>query len=143
MPDKRADRAELEDAIRAAGLRVTAPRLAVLALLRKSTALLSHAEVVDNLASESWDPATLYRNLNDLVEAKLARRTDLGDHIWRFEVARDGHESAEHPHFLCTECGTVECLPGSALNVGRTKAPRAVKRQKIDVQVRGVCDTCD
>ena len=44
--------------------------------------------------------------------------------------------SRDHPHFVCTACGSVECMPGSALNVGQGKAPRAVKRLKVDVQVR-------
>lgn len=136
------ERDALRLAVRAAGLRATPSRLAVLALLRASTSPISHGEVTAKLASESWDPATLYRNLTDLVDAKLARRTDLGDHVWRFEAVReDDHSPSEHPHFVCTECGTVECLPGSELSV-RAKAPRAIKRREIEVHVRGVCDSC-
>ena len=74
----------LRSAVRDAGLRATPPRLAVLALLQDSTTPLSHGEVVGRPASRGWDPATLYRNLNDLVDAKLARRA----RSWRSHVAR-------------------------------------------------------
>ena len=40
--------------------------------------------------SQAWDPATIYRNLTDLSEAGLARRTDVGDHVWRFEARSSG-----------------------------------------------------
>ena len=142
MAVKTAERDALRAAVRESGLRATPSRLAVLALLRAATSPISHGEVTAKLTGESWDPATLYRNLTDLVDAKLARRTDLGDHVWRFEAVRESdHSPAEHPHFVCTGCGTVECLPGSELSV-RAKAPRAIKRREIEVQVRGLCDAC-
>ena len=127
--------------IRGAGLRITPSRLAVLALLRESDAPLSHGEVVKRISSEQWDPATLYRNLTDFVEAKLARRTELGDHVWRFELAPDDHPT-DHPHFVCTKCGAIECLADSQLLFTQVKSPRAIRRREIEVQVRGRCDVC-
>jgi Fur family ferric uptake transcriptional regulator len=132
---------ELRAAVRSKGLRATPPRLAVLELLRACDAPVSHAEVADRLASRAWDRATIYRNLIDLAEAGLVRRTDVGDHVWRFEVVRDDHDAA-HPHFVCTECGTVECLPELELATRRARAPRAVRQRQVEVQVRGLCDAC-
>ena len=132
---------ELRSAVRARGLRATPSRLAVLDLLRASDAPMSHGDVADLLASETWDRATIYRNLTDLAEAGLARRTDVGDHVWRFEAVTADHD-ASHPHFVCTECGTVECLPEIELAIRRAKAPRAVKQRQVEVHVRGLCDAC-
>src|SRR5215510_14727727 len=98
---------ELRAAVRAKGLRATPSRLAVLELLRASDAPMSHGDVADLLASQAWDRATIYRNLTDLAEAGLGRRTDVGDHVWRFDAVRADHEASEHPYFVCTECGTV------------------------------------
>ncbi len=71
------------------------------------------------------------------------QRTDLGDHVWRFELKREGHDPMQHPHFTCTDCGTVKCLPESVLNVRPVRgAPRAVSRQKVEIQLRGQCDDC-
>ena len=132
---------ELRTAIRAAGLRATPSRLAVLQLVRASDAPVSHGEVADKLATQSWDRATIYRNLTDLAEASLLRRTDVGDHVWRFE-ARSAHDQGQHPHFVCTDCGTIECLPEIELVVGRARAPRALRQRQVEVHVRGLCDAC-
>src|SRR5438132_6944629 len=103
---------ELRAAVRARGLRATPSRLAVLEVLRASDAPRSHGDVAERLASQPWDRATIYRNLVDLAEAGLARRTDVGDHVWRFEARVPGSEhDTSHPHFVCIECGSVECLP--------------------------------
>lgn len=138
----RRDLDELRAALRGAGLRATPSRIAVLGLLRTSDAALSHGEAADKLAGQAWDRATIYRNLTDLVEAGLARRTDLGDHVWRFEAVAAGHGADAHPHFVCTTCGTIECLPQVDLAVARSRAPRAVRAKEVEVQVRGVCDAC-
>src|SRR6185437_15866418 len=127
---------ELRALVRTKGLRATPSRLAVLELLRSTDAPMSHGDVADRLASQAWDRATIYRNLTDLAEAGLVRRTDVGDHVWRFEALSDEHERESHPHFVCTECGTVECLPGIELAVRamRHKPPRAVKQRRVEVQ---------
>lgn len=137
-------RRELDDLrarLRARGLRATPSRIAVLALLRRTGGPLSHAEAADRLRDQGWDRATIYRNLTDLAEVGLARRSDVGDHVWRFEAVDDTHAGDPHAHFVCTECGTVECLPDVGLAVGKA-APRAVKQKQVEVQVRGRCDGC-
>jgi Fur family ferric uptake transcriptional regulator len=133
---------ELRTVLRGAGLRATPSRIAVLRLLRASDHPVSHGEVADLLAAEPWDRATLYRNLTDLADAGLARRTDLGDHVWRFEAIAAGHDADAHPHFVCTACGSVECLPDVELALRRTRTPRAVRARQVEVQLRGLCDAC-
>jgi Fur family ferric uptake transcriptional regulator len=137
---------ELRAAVRARGLRATPSRLAVLDVVRATESPVSHGEVADRLASQAWDRATIYRNLTDLAEVGLLRRTDVGDHVWRFEAIE--HEASAHPHFVCTECGVVECLPEIELTLRRpepsrrVRAPRAVKQRQVEVHVRGLCDAC-
>lgn len=132
---------ELRALVRARGLRATPPRLAVLALLRAERAPMSHGDVADRLAAEPWDRTTIYRNLIDLADAGLARRTDVGDHVWRFEAVTAEHAGA-HPHFVCTGCGTVECLLEVELSLPRARAPRAVRQRQVEIHVRGLCDAC-
>ncbi len=128
--------------LRAAGLRTTAPRLAVLRLLRGSRQPLSHGDVIARLRHRGWDRATLYRNLVDLARAGLARRTDLGDRVWRFEA--DGRPSAHrHPHFVCRECGDVACLDGVRVRLeSRRDALGALRAQEFEVLLKGCCDQC-
>src|SRR5687768_5216424 len=103
---------ELRQKLRDSGLRATLPRIAVMQQLLAARAPLSHGEVAEKLAHEGFDRATVYRNLIDLSDVGLLRRSDIGDHVWRFElVTSEEHGQAEHPHFICSGCGAVECLP--------------------------------
>ncbi|MGE0400281.1 MAG: Fur family transcriptional regulator [Kofleriaceae bacterium] len=137
-PDLEALRTLLRDR----GLRATSSRLAVLGYLQEHAVQpMSHAEIAAKLSPGPWDPATIYRNLLDLVEVGLARRTDVGDHVWRFELINADHKDG-HPHFVCTECGVIECLPEMQLVLPRSKTPRAVRHRKVELQLRGLCDSC-
>ncbi len=129
--------------IRKAGLRSTAPRLAVLRQLLDSSAPVSHGDLISTLAHEGLDRTTIYRNLLDLTEAGLVQRTDVGDHVWRFELKKQGGDEARHPHFTCTDCGTVSCLPAVSLKVKAHRAvPRSLTQQRVEIQLRGICDKC-
>ena len=103
---------------------------------------MSHGDVADRLANQAWDRATIYRNLTDLAEAGLVRRTDVGDHVWRFEAVSGAHEPGAHPHFVCTECGTVECLPEIELAIrprDATRACKAAARGSSSARSRSTC----
>ncbi len=134
----------LRSTIRQAGLRSTSPRLAVLRRLSAALTPVSHGELVDALASEGMDRVTVYRNLVDLTEAGLVARTDLGDHVWRFELKRPQAEGdGKHPHFTCSGCGVVACLPEVTLKVKAGKGvPKSLSKQKVEIQLRGLCDAC-
>lgn len=140
---KSSDLGELQQRLRSAGLRATAPRVAVLRLLMHSSSPVTHAEVAERVASSGFDRATIYRNLMDLTARGFVRRADVGDHVWRFELVRDAGHEPTHPHFVCNECGTVACLPAEAVTVRPVRgAPRAFKRPGIQIQVSGVCNDC-
>ena len=63
---------EIRELLRENGLRVTAPRVAVVGVLSEAEVPLSHTEVVQRLGDTDWDPATVYRNLVKLREAGIA-----------------------------------------------------------------------
>jgi Fur family ferric uptake transcriptional regulator len=130
--------------IREAGLRCTAARLTVINVLNRSKSPLSHADIAATLSSLGFDRATVYRNLVEMAEAGLLSRVDLGDHVWRFELRReDNGHAAEHPHFLCTECGGISCLAGVQITI---KAARGMKRSSFgavtEVLLKGRCVLC-
>jgi Fur family ferric uptake transcriptional regulator len=133
--------------LREAGLRATAARVAVLDALTGRAAPLSHAELVEELGQQGWDRATLYRNLTDMAEAGILRRSDMGDHLWRYELQKpekEEHGVEAHPHFLCTTCGEVSCLPDDVLTLQPDpRLPKALQSGTVELQVRGICDRCD
>ncbi|MFN8599009.1 MAG: transcriptional repressor [Candidatus Binatia bacterium] len=137
--------AEIRTDIRAAGLRSTAPRIAVLERLRRARAPLSHPELTAQLVPLGFDRATIYRNLVDLADAGLVSRVEVGDHVWRYEVRGREHApgEAEHSHFVCNDCGTVSCLP--EVSIAIRPAPgsrRSVVAEISDVVLKGRCESC-
>ena len=138
------DISNLRTELRSAGLRATPARVAVLRLLRAATGPLSHGEIVQALGNDTWNRTTLYRNLIDLERAGLTRRTQLGEPVWRFEDALGDHGVRSHPHFVCTTCSKVVCLPELEI-APRAVADcrRAIRKRSFEIQLRGVCDACE
>jgi len=135
--------AEWRTELRSRGLRVTAPRLAVLEALGEAGSPLTHGELVGRLGPDGWDRATLYRNLVDLTEIGLVRRTDVGDHVWRFELADPRHDGDHRAHFVCDSCGDVKCLPDESVELHPADgAPRSFRARQVEIQIRGRCDNC-
>ena len=71
------------------------------------TTILAHAKA----RYPSINPSTVYRTLDALVEAGIARRTDLGSDRLFYEVAREHR----HHHAVCQDCGAVAHLHDASL----------------------------
>jgi Fur family ferric uptake transcriptional regulator len=149
----------LRSALRAAGMRITGVRLALLKLMGQSRAPASAQQIFDDLCaarrtglkSQRPDRVTVYRTLNSLVEAGLAHKVDPGDRVFRFSLtdhARcEGQRHVhEHPHFVCDECGTVECLEGERVVIkgsrGGADAPQRRRVKQEGVVLHGTCGDC-
>lgn len=124
-----------------AGLRTTAARLAVIRRLQKAKNPLSHAEVAEEMVPQGFDKATVFRNLTDLVDAGLVSRTELGDHVWRFELRDPTHEDGQHPHFVCVDCGSVTCLHDVEMPKTAQKSWTKVGRV-TEILLKGHCLVC-
>lgn len=101
-------------ALRAAGLKVTGTRLAVLAALKG----LAHASAEDVFAHvrptlEGTSMQSIYNVLGDLTTAGIVRRIEPAGHPGLFELRVDDN----HHHLVCTQCGRIEdvdCTIGAA-----------------------------
>ncbi|TWU62497.1 Fur family transcriptional regulator [Crateriforma conspicua] len=132
----------IQDDIRAAGLRATPSRVATLRMLRQAIFPMTHADVADELDEAGFDRATIFRNLIDLTDVGLLRRTELGDHVYRFERVRPGETATDsHPHFLCTACGTVSCLANVQLTTSSLRESDKVG-EVAEILLRGICNDC-
>jgi Fur family ferric uptake transcriptional regulator len=130
--------------LRGAGLRSTTCRVAVLQHLSTATGPASHADVADELVPEGFDKSTIYRCLVEMAEAGLVLRHDLGDHVWRFEFRRgDTHDQCEHAHFMCVDCGKVECLSDVEVVISPTSQSRSnLNSQVTEILLKGHCAAC-
>ena len=128
--------------MRDVGLRATAPRVAVLRLLADAKRPLSHTELLARLGDRpDWDQATIYRNLKRFAQVGLTRVASEAGGLTRYELAQGkGVLQHVHPHFVCSECGTVSCLPEIALPQTDLEWSAAVG--EAAVQFVGRCPGC-
>lgn len=130
---------ELRARLTSIGLRVTVQRMTLLRELARQEHPVSHAELTEVLTGSGLDRATIYRNLVSLHEEGMIVRTQLGDNIWRYELPKGAaQEHGEHAHFVCTECGEIECLSKTDV----TLRGAAARNEVTDIQVRGRCSAC-
>lgn len=143
LQDVKEEVAELRELIRGAGLRSTSARLAVLQHLRQAHSPITHAELAEELVPLGFDKATIFRNLADLTEADLVTRTELGDHVWRFEIRdpEDPHQG-KHPHFVCVDCGKVTCFTDITFGKATQKRTEAIGRI-TEILLKGHCHECN
>lgn len=133
--------AAFADALRAVGLRVTAPRLATLAVVAETP----HCDA-DTVAGAvrarlgSVSKQAVYDVLHALTAADLVRRISLDDRRARYEL----HAHDNHHHAVCRGCGSivdVPCVEGAApcLDAPRTTG---FAIEQADVIYRGLCASC-
>lgn len=136
------ERDEIRGLLRENGLRVTAPRVAVVGVLSSADGPLSHTEVVQRLGDTDWDQATIYRNLVKLRDAGIAPIASRVEGIDRYALAGAKGETHQHPHFHCEDCGRVACLPDEVVGSFAVTGPWAESIQRAMVQLRGECPDC-
>ena len=88
------------------GLKITEPRLTILALMQEHKMQHFSAEDVYKMLLEKGDEiglATVYRVLNQFDEAKILIRHNFEGNISVFELAPTEH----HDHIICVDCGKV------------------------------------
>jgi len=134
---------EIRELLRERGIRATPARIAVLQELRKANSPLTHADIANKLVPLGFDKATVFRNLNGLAEAELVFRTELGDHVWRFEILDpDNPHEDKHPHFICMDCGGVSCLGNLEFT---TRSQQQVRKAGniTEILIKGHCSDCE
>jgi Fur family transcriptional regulator, ferric uptake regulator len=132
------NKVEFKEALREAGLRVTKPRLKVLAIVRDHGKPLS-SEEIHHKALGSMDLVTVYRTLHTLAQANILRRSDLSDGLKRYEL-----DQGDHKHYIvCRSCKEIEPLSHCVFH------PLEVRLKKMGygeiahrLEVTGLCNSC-
>jgi Fur family transcriptional regulator, stress-responsive regulator len=141
VPDPRHHVADPRARLRAAGLRVTAPRQAVLGVLGEfphSTAEAVAAAVRRRLGSVSTQ--AVYDVLAACVDAGLVRRIEPAGSAARYET-RTGDN---HHHVVCRSCGAtadVDCVVGEAPCL-HPSADGGFDIDEAEVVFWGTCPAC-
>lgn len=135
-----------EALLRAAGQRVTKPRVAVLScVLAGGGDHLSAEEVLNQVAARSSGVhrATVYRTLDGLAEAGVLRHVHLDRGLTAYHVV-EPVPRPEHLHAQCASCGRVVDLPPDVLG-DTAERVRTISGFELDashVALSGRCKAC-
>lgn len=126
------------------GLDPTPLREAVLRSVGEESRPLSATEILTAVRDRmSINKVTLYRILDLLVDRGLVKRLSAGDRAFRYGMGETRHHP-NHPHFVCSRCGVMECLGPKLLPAAikrfQTKGKRVIKH--VDVRFEGICESC-
>lgn len=136
---------ETTELLRASGIRLTGPRLLIIAALRHAdghvTANELHTAVAPGLEGQRISLSTVYRTLDGLAAAGLVTAIDLDGGATAYEW---GGPTPGHHHLRCTSCGVEVETDLPELE----EATRRIRRRTgFEVAIRhlaitGLCATC-
>ena len=141
-----------EVVLRAAGLRCTPVRMSVIQLLLEATRPMGAQQIVDHLPGHT-DSVTVYRTLNTLTSKRLLHRVRGDEGAWLYAMEtpvtaaapqsqRVGHS---HAHFVCDDCGIVECLKDTPVPPGMTAGLQVGRGYDVtysELLLHGTCPKC-
>ncbi|MBA2767470.1 MAG: transcriptional repressor [Solirubrobacterales bacterium] len=133
---------EVQERLRARGLRATVSRVAVLRVLEASDDHPRVEQVIDRVRASGVSISTqaAYDVCDALREASLARRIQPADSPARYE-ARVGDN---HHHVVCRGCGTtadVDCATGRAPCLAAAQT-HGFAIDEAEVTYWGLCPAC-
>ncbi|MBX2883162.1 MAG: transcriptional repressor [Granulosicoccus sp.] len=130
----------VSEALKAAGLQVTAQRLAVYRAIHASPHALAD-DICQSVRSELGviSRQAVYDALNAMVEHGIIRRIQPAGSAARYE-----HRVDNHHHLICRECGDltdIDCAVGEAPCL-EAKDGHGYKIDEAEVTYWGVCPAC-
>lgn len=133
-----------EGTLRKAGLRRTPVRVSVIELLARSGRPMSVPQILGKL--KGVDTVTVYRTLGTFVGKRLVHRVRGEDRTWMYALGGTGDAPQhKHPHFVCDECGKVECLEQAEIPRGFVQSLGVGSGYAVsypEVVLHGVCPKC-
>ncbi len=131
------------DLLRAAKLKVTRPRTAILDLLAAKHGPFTSEEIhaaVTRTPGIACDLVTIYRCLAKFEDLGLINRCDFGDGAVRYELR---HKDHHHHHIICRSCRRVEPLPNCPVESETIRLPKlAFKDVTHRLEFFGLCPDC-
>lgn len=130
--------------LRAAGLRKSAARRAVVEALSAHDCAVTALELEDELRRRKPPVAraSVYRALEQLEQLGLLRRLEVSRGTACYEkIEPSGHH---HHHAICSDCGRMVPFEDDSLEraIGRLSKSISFDVTAHDVVLRGTCDRC-
>ena len=125
------------------GIEHTPHRELVLRIFADQHKALAPKDVLSTVRKkQAIDKVTLYRILDLFVAKGILRRFSTNGST-RYEINCEEH-APSHPHFVCRQCGEIECLHDFNLKNFKTEIKRYknIEYEDIDLKLEGVCHQC-
>lgn len=130
------------DRLRLAGQRITRQRLLVADALVADGRQVTAQDLYERLRRRhrGIGRATVFRTLEALVAAGVARRLEQDGHVYGYVACRPGH----HHHLACNRCGRVEEIGERyvAAVADRVAAELGFRIDDARMDFYGLCATC-
>ena len=131
------------DRLRPAGTKRSSKRDLIVNVFLKQEGHLSADDLVDLIKREDHriSRATVYRTLQWMEEAGIARKVDFGEGRFRFEHS---YRHPRHFHLICKTCNRSYEFLSSDIEqlVEEVAAARAFAARQTVVQIYGTCESC-
>jgi Fur family ferric uptake transcriptional regulator len=131
------------DSLRPAGSKRSSKRDVIVQVFLRQEGHLSADDLVDLIRKEDHriSRATVYRTLQWMVDAGIARKVDFGEGRFRFEHS---YRHPRHFHLICKECNRSSEFLSSDIEalVEEVAAARNFMARQSVVQIYGVCEQC-
>ncbi len=127
---------QIVEALKARGLRITAPRRAIIEALDGDRSHPSADAVLARVRRRrpGISFTTVYATLESLVEQGLISRVTSDPSRSRFDTVTDPHD-----HLVCTSCGRIDDVKRAAR---RRMSVRGFTVTSVHVEYHGICRGC-
>jgi len=134
---------ELADRLRRESRKATAPRQAILSVLRARSHPMSTKEIFSALPKGDCDLATVYRSINLLESMGMVKRFEFGDGIARFELLQEG-DDGHHHHLVCTRCAGIVEIDECGMHELESKIAQRNRFKAVTHKLEffGICPQC-
>ena len=131
------------DRLRPAGTKRSGKRDFIVGVFLRQEGHLSADDLVDLIKREDQriSRATVYRTLQWMVDAGVARKVDFGEGRFRFEHS---YRHPRHFHLICKTCNrSYEFLaPTSRRSSRKWRTRAASRRARVSSRSTGTCESC-
>ena len=136
---------KLTELLRAAGLKRTPIRVAVLKHLAEINHAVSQADL-ETIFENRENRVTIYRVLRDLEEKGLTHRVFDMAGTTKFALCNHANCTShkhqdEHLHFNCRVCNHVFCIEN--IKIPFINMPEGFEIESLNLTVQGICKNCN
>lgn len=124
-------------------LSVTDSRCTILHLfLHNTNGAVRHSDIEKGVPS--LDRVTIYRTLQVFSEKGIIHSIPSLDGVVRYALChgecQEGHHHDDHVHFVCSHCGSTQCL--EEIHVPPVRLPGGFHVNQIEMVITGICQKC-